>query len=124
MIKVGEFTATPNVKCINNVSHREVYVIKHKNKEFVTIYGIHDSNTRDKILKNLELLSKDKNWRDTIKQMYTDDEIYKKQDIEGGINELNEILEKYGIEKIEKFCEEKRIKKIKNQIHKINKLGF
>ena len=119
-IQIKDFTAIPIVKKITNVDYKEAYLIKYKNEDILTVYGFHNSTKRSEITKKLQLLSNDLNWKQTIKKMFQSTEIYEPKKVKI-ISEIEEIINKYKIEKIEKMCIKKRMKSLEDHLENIEK---
>ena len=119
-LKVKDFTAIPVIKCVNNVNYKEAYLIKYKKKEILTVYGIHCSEKRSEILKKLQILSNDVNWKQTIKKMFQFTEIYEPKKVKI-ISEIEDMINKYGVDEIEKICIKKRMNSLKDHLENIEK---
>ena len=106
-INVGNFTAKPINKIVNieKALYKEAYVIEYNNKEIITIYGGHNSKQREEIITKLKLLNDDLNWENKIEEMKNEYRVcefigYKK-------DEIDMLIDKYGVRTIEKRCQER-----------------
>lgn len=119
-LQVKDFTAIPVIKCVNNVNHKEAYLIKYKKKEILTIYGTHSSEKRSEISKKLQILCNDVNWKQTIKKLFQSTEIYQPKKVKI-ISEIEDMINKYGVDEIEKICIKKRMNSLKDHLENIEK---
>ena len=119
-MQVKDFTAIPVIKSVGNVKYKEAYLIKYKNEEILTVYGDHTTEKRNEISEKLKILGKDINWRQTIKTLFQSAEIYEPKKVKI-MSEIEAIIDKYGVEKIEKMCIQKRMKRLEDHLENIEK---